>query len=153
MKHRNGFVTNSSSSSFILGFKSKDTIAEELLNDNCEEYFERILRDCNAADKMTLEEMLKEVEEDFEWPASCYLEWYSPKAKSMNWVERSQWARSEEFEKLVTEEVQRRMNMLKEKANGNNVFVSVSYSDHSDGELEHEIVPNLNCCLQRFNHH
>lgn len=32
MKVRKGFVTNSSSSSFILGFKSKDTVKTDLVN-------------------------------------------------------------------------------------------------------------------------
>ena len=41
MKIRKGFVTNSSSSSFILGFKSEESIKEELQKENLEEeYFE-----------------------------------------------------------------------------------------------------------------
>lgn len=53
MKIRKGFVTNSSSSSFILGFKSEESIKEELQKENLEEeYFEEILRDVTEAAKL-----------------------------------------------------------------------------------------------------
>ncbi len=59
MKKRNGFVTNSSSSSFILGFKNEDSIFSTLSKENLGKYFEIVYRDCMSAKKMSLSEVLE----------------------------------------------------------------------------------------------
>ena len=65
MKIRKGFVTNSSSSSFILGFKSEESIKEELQKENLEEeYFEEILRDVMEAAKLDREDVLEGYSEE-----------------------------------------------------------------------------------------
>ena len=65
MKIRKGFVTNSSSSSFILGFKSEESIKEELQKENLEEeYFEEILRDVTEAAKLDREDVLEGYSEE-----------------------------------------------------------------------------------------
>ena len=49
MKIRTDFVTNSSSSSFILAFNNEASIVEELLKDNTCGQFKRLLEDITAS--------------------------------------------------------------------------------------------------------
>lgn len=73
----------------------------------------------------------------------------------MSWDERREWTKTDEFDQIVENEIQRRLDEMKTKAekNNNEVFVDISYSDDCDSELEHHIVPYLDCCLRRFSHH
>ena len=157
MKIRSDFVTNSSSSSFILGFKSEKDIEKTLRQDKCYEYFERIYDDCVEADKMDMNQMLAIAREEIEWNVKFDVKYYSDKARSMSWEEVNKWTKTEEFEEMVEEEIQRRLNEMKIKSEeqGDQVFVDIRYEDRtlSDSELEHEIVPNLKCCIRRFSHH
>ena len=59
MKIRKGFVTNSSSSSFILGFTSEEDIKKELEAENLKEYFDEVLEDVMRDTKLTKDEVLK----------------------------------------------------------------------------------------------
>ena len=156
MKIRRDFVTNSSSSSFILGFKSENDIQETLAQEErIYEYFDVVFEDCQEAEKMTMDEMLKVAREEMEWNVRFDIEYYSEKGKSMKWDERYEWTKTKEFEEMVESEIQKRLNEMKKKAeeDGDEVFVKVQYSDDLYGELEHYLVPTFKCCLRRFNHH
>ena len=152
-KVRNGFVTNSSSSSFILGFKDEDNIAKTLADDNTCDYFEIIYHDCLEAEKMDIETMLNNCREDIYWDAFYDLK-YSLENR-MNWDEIFEFTKTNEFKKFVEEETDKRINELRKDAEGKSIFVEVEYEDHTveGSELEHDIVPYLKCCLTRFSHH
>ena len=152
-KVRNGFVTNSSSSSFILGFKDEDNIAKTLADDNTCDYFEIIYHDCLEAEKMDIETMLNNCRESIYWDAFYDLE-YSLENR-MNWDEIFEFTKTNEFKKFVEEETDKRINELRKDAEGKSIFVEVEYEDHTveGSELEHDIVPYLKCCLTRFSHH
>lgn len=152
-KIRNGFVTNSSSSSFILGFKDKDSIAKTLADDNTCGYFETIYHDCLESEKMDIETMLNNCREDIYWDAFYDLEYKLE--KKMNWDEIFEFTKTDEFKKFVEEETDKRINELRKDAEGKSIFVEVEYEDHTveGSELEHDIVPYLKCCLTRFSHH
>lgn len=152
-KIRNGFVTNSSSSSFILGFKDKDSIAKTLADDNTCGYFETIYHDCLESEKMDIETMLNNCREDIYWGAFYDLEYKLE--KKMNWDEIFEFTKTDEFKKFVEEETDKRINELRKDAEGKSIFVEVEYKDHTveGSELEHDIVPYLKCCLTRFSHH
>lgn len=152
-KIRNGFVTNSSSSSFILGFKDKDSIAKTLADDNTCGYFETIYQDCLEAEKMDIETMLNNCRESIYWDAFYDLEYELE--NRMNWDEIFEFTKTDEFKKLVEEETDKRINELRKDAEGKSIFVEVEYEDHSlsGSELEHDIVPYLDCCLEVFSNH
>ena len=152
-KIRNGFVTNSSSSSFILGFKDKDSIAKTLADDNTCGYFETIYQDCLEAEKMDIETMLNNCRESIYWDAFYDLEYELE--NRMNWDEIFEFTKTDEFKKLVEEETDKRINELRKDAEGKSIFVEVEYQDHSlsGSELEHDIVPYLDCCLEVFSNH
>lgn len=152
-KVRNGFVTNSSSSSFILGFKDEDSIAKTLADDNTCGYFETIYHDCLESEKMDIETMLDNCRESIYWEVFYNLEYKLE--ERMNWNEIFEFTKTDEFKKLVEEETDKRINELRKDAEGKSIFVEVEYEDHSlsGSELEHDIVPYLDCCLKRFSNH
>lgn len=152
-KVRNGFVTNSSSSSFILGFKDEDSIAKTLADDNTCGYFETIYHDCLEAEKMDIETMLNNCRESIYWEVFYNLEYKLE--ERMNWDEIFEFTKTDEFKKLVEEETDKHINELRKDAEGKSIFVEVEYEDHSlsGSELEHDIVPYLDCCLKRFSNH
>ena len=152
-KVRNGFVTNSSSSSFILGFKDEDSIAKTLADDNTCGYFETIYHDCLESEKMDIETMLDNCRESIYWEVFYNLEYKLE--ERMNWNEIFEFTKTDEFKKLVEEETDKRINELRKDAEGKSIFVEVEYEDHTveGSELEHDIVPYLKCCLTRFSHH
>lgn len=152
-KIRNGFVTNSSSSSFILGFKDKDSIAKTLADDNTCGYFETIYQDCLEAEKMDIETMLNNCRESIYWEVFYNLE--QKLAERMNWDEIFEFTKTDEFKKFVEEETDKYINELRKDAEGKSIFVEVEYEDHSlsGSKLEHDIVPYLDCCLEVFSNH
>lgn len=152
-KVRNGFVTNSSSSSFILGFKDEDSIAKTLADDDTYGYFETIYHDCLEAEKMDIETMLNNCRESIYWEVFYDLK-YDLEDK-MDWNKVYEFIETEEYKNLVKEETDRRIEILRKDAESKSVFVNVEYEDHSveGSDLEHDIVPYLDCCLKVFNNH
>ena len=153
MKIRKGFVTNSSSSSFILGFKSEESIREELQKENLEEkYFEEILRDVTEATRLNKKDILWEYTEEIR----CYTRWEVENALGISYNERLGTRETEEFMKELNKVITNKVSNLEEAMEGCSVFVEIDYSDN-DGlkysTLEHYIVPNMECCLAVIDHH
>lgn len=155
MKIRNSFVTNSSSSSFILGFKDEDSIEDTLACDKTYDYFDRIYEDCSNEKKMNLEEMIEVYKEEMEsWIYYGLIHKYEKENGYLSWEERQKIVETKEFKDACENELNQRIETLKEDAKDMSVFIQVEYSDNiGENELEHEIVPRLKCCLRRFSHH
>lgn len=153
MKIRKGFVTNSSSSSFILGFKSKESIKEELQKENLEEeYFEEILRDVTEAAKLDREDVLEGYSEEIYYQTLWEIEdsLYVPYSKKL------EIRKTEEFQEKLNKAIVNRAAELEQSMEGLSVFVEIKYSDNdgfSYSNLEHHIAPNMNCCLAVISHH
>ena len=60
---------------------------------------------------------------------------------------------SEKFDSRAYEELMERAKEFKEKIDECEYIAEISYSDHENGDLEYEIVPNLPCTIIRYSHH
>lgn len=152
MKIRKGFVTNSSSSSFILGFKSEESVKEELKAENLKEYFEEILRDVTEATRLDKEDVLGGYTEEIRY----YTRWEVENTLNIPYSERFKVRETEEFQKELNKAITNKVSNLEKAMEGLSVFVEISYSDN-DGlkysELEHYVVPKMKCCLATISHH
>lgn len=152
MKIRKGFVTNSSSSSFILGFTSEENIKKELEAENLKEYFDEVLRDVTRGIRLTKNEILEEYSEEIYYDTLWKLE----NRLDVPYGKRFEIRKTKEFQNKLNKAITDRVSELEEDMQGYSVFVEINYSDE-DGlrysTLEHHIAPNMNCCLAVISHH
>ena len=152
MKIRKGFVTNSSSSSFILGFTSEENIKKELEAENLKEYFDEVLRDVTRGIRLTKNEILEEYSEEIYYDTLWDLEY----RLDVPYDKKFEIRETKEFQNKLNKAITDRMSELEEDMHGYSVFVEINYSDN-DGlmysTLEHYVVPDMNCCLVAISHH
>lgn len=152
MKIRKGFVTNSSSSSFILGFTSEENIKKELEAEDLKEYFDEVLKDVTRAIKLTKDEVLDGYKKEIYYGTLWDLE----DKLDVPYDKKFEIRETKEFQDKLNKAITDRVSELEREMEGCSVFVEINYSDN-DGlgysTLEHYVVPNMKCCLATISHH
>lgn len=157
MKIRSDFVTNSSSSSFILGFTSEDNIKDELLERSMSMLVENIvLNDVLEAEKFGKEKVEKIIREELSYIARYrVMDKYEMQGYDFDFVHNyiKSVEGKKEIDKYVQDIVDKTMKKIKE--DNLSVFVEVEYSDDWTDEqiLERDIMPYLKSTVIDFSHH
>ena len=171
MKVRQDFVTNSSSSSFILAFDSKEDGAEKIsamAKRYGSDYVMQLLHDFMEATPIQKEmfesAVINDVRDDAEF-LTDYGEgswWASDKPTfQKRWREAHpnseyiDYYDSAERELEVDRRTKEILSKIKEDIGDKEYMVELEYEDHTDvgSALEHDILPEQEFTVRRFNHH
>lgn len=162
MKLRLDFVTNSSSSSFILGFRDKEDgisqIASLMLTEDHNAVVELMLDFVNA-EPMTPEELVQEVENDFCLPYDVSERerkaWFSKHPEYRYPKDVDVWWDSDEYKSLLQSEKEKEQKRLMDAVSKYHYLVRLEYCDHTDVgcELEHEILPDADFTVDWESYH
>ena len=176
LKIRNGFVTNSSSSSFILAFRNMegrpdDEAIRVALQQEMDIYKDEIIETvCNDATKniLTPEEVLDFVADYLYWEAVrqvedlCQVEHvYRHEEHDFGWETKNGEDVTEEFDKLCKRVAigmaRKEIGFYIDDDEDDIILSKVRYGGDLCGEyshkLEHKIMPYLECTIYRMSHH
>lgn len=156
MKIRTDYVTNSSSSSFILGFKDKDTIYNELVSGFPKWAINQVgivIRDIDSAEKFDKDEAVNRVRDGLKWTVRWDVQDLYRKRTGCSYSDAMDYVETEDGQEEVKKRLDNIVNNILKDIEDKNVFVEVEYDDHCYSDLEHEIMPNVNCTIQRISHH
>lgn len=149
MKIRTDYVTNSSSSSFVLGFKNTDEIAS-VMNDLpyfwAEQVKEDVISDIEhgiTTKEQAVEEYLHSLWIGIEFNGKSY------------WRLTQEEIQSQEYQELVQNKKNELIEEFLKQLSPHAIISIVHYGDDDDlgSALEHDIMPYLDCTIQRISHH
>lgn len=162
MKIRKGFVTNSSSSSFILAYNGNElegNIREQLNKkynkEDANEYFEYLMRFINKVDnEKQNKELFNQIEKSLYWVYRYSLQ-DELEHKGMDYLEIHNFIKSDKGKNEIEKRIKKRIEEIKTQVKPFDTIKKIRISDDYEplSSLEKEVVENLQECVQKFNWH
>ena len=171
MKIRTDFVTNSSSSSFVLAYADEGEALRDILSllgvkREDVNYYEE---DCDTKralgdflldityekNRRTIEQIKKDYEEENEYDIRCDIESKIRQKTGMNMEEFKEWKKEHqaEIQKKIKAKIKREQKKLEEKAGEKKLLVELEYEDHWPESILHEALKKSEHLVTVFDMH
>lgn len=162
MKTRKGFVTNSSSSSFILAYNKesfdkdiKSQLQSHYDDEQVKEYMSALKRFIQKEDSLSIENLEEYLSKSLYYKCKYEIENDLEYNKGMNYFEIMDFLKTDEGEKMVQslmkKEIKKTLLDCKEYDTIKKITIHDDYEPYSS--MEYTVVPSLNECKLKISHH
>ena len=151
MKIRTDYVTNSSSSSFVLGFNKYEDIADSMKNELPSYWRDDIIQDVIS----DVESGITSKEDAIKFYKDHIDTYFIRFNGKVGWELSKEERESQEYKTFIQQIIDGRSKEFAESLNEYEVISIVEYEDCTDlgSKLEHDVMPCLGCTIQRISHH